>query len=245
MRRRVQGGAGTNVRERIRGERSALLRLYVRPILTFTLVWSVAGVAVFQFQGTDFQRGFWVGLFVTGLAAMPFWVLAANGLMQKGMGADAEEWTAERLGKLDPRRWWAVHGLVFDRMDVDHVLVGSRHVFAIETKWCSYTAALDRRLPGAIRQAQIGARKTAALLRSKGAPRPVTPVVIVWGPGHRIGGATMTERDGVLVAVSAGVDDLLAELGRRCGSYELDLEPRRVLEAFAARQAEWRAVVRA
>ena len=224
----------------MRAERRTLLRLYARPLLVFSVVWAVAAAGVLQVQRTDFQRGLWVGISAAVLVGMPLYVLALNGLMQRWMGADAEEWTAERLAKLDPRRWWAIHGLFFDPMDVDHVLVGSRHVFVIETKWCSFATRIEQRLPGAMRQARWGAKKVSALLRSEGVQRPVTPVVILWGPKHRIDGATMVERDGVLVAVGAGVDELLDELGRRCGSFDLDTAPRHALEAFAARQAQWR-----
>lgn len=236
---RTPGRAGTGVRRRLKAQRREVLRLYAKPLITFAAIWVPVAAVLLRTQRTDFLRGLWLGISLAVLVGMPLYVLAFNGLMQRGMGADAEEWTEERLSKLDPRRWWAIHGLFFDRMDVDHVLVGSRRVFVIETKWCSFATRVEQRLPQAVWQAKWGAQRVAALLRSEGVARSVTPVVIVWGPSHRIGGETMVERDGVLIAVGKGVDDLLAELGRRCGSFELDPEPRRALEAFAARQAEW------
>ena len=240
---RERRGAGASVRTRMKADRRELLRLYARPLLMFSGIWIVAAAVVFQVQQTDFQRGLWVGVSLAVLVGMPLYVLAFNGAMQRSMGGDAEEWTAERLAKLDPRRWWAIHGLFFDPMDIDHVLVGSRHVFVIETKWCSFATRIEQRLPRATWQAAWGAKEVAALLRSEGVLRPVTPVVVVWGPKHRIAGATMVERDGVIVAVAAGLDELFDELARRCGGYELDPAPRRALEAFATRQATWRATV--
>lgn len=194
-------------------------------ILAFLAVWAVLTVVVSGMQRTDFLRGWFAGFMmgVLGLFVMGF--LVATGIAQRQMGGSAEQWTAELFEELDRGRWFVAHDLSFEAMNVDHVLVGPRRIYAVETKWTSWHGH-PRFLHGARMCAARGARKLRGLLASEGLQREVIPLVVVWGPGTQAMQPEPSWKDGVgLVAGihaelwltrlrSSGLDvarDLLAE----------------------------------
>jgi hypothetical protein len=96
-----------------------------------------------------------------------------------------------------------VNGLYFDgHGDIDHILIGPKGVFAIESKWTNVPWSIrEGAVVSATFQARRGAHKIENVLRFESAlDLPVVPVVVLWGRGSPVidGGAAMV--DGVLVA---------------------------------------------
>jgi hypothetical protein len=112
---------------------------------------------------------------------LPFYFsyfLLSEGIAQRQMGGDAEEWTAEELEALDRRVWRVFHDVV-RYGNVDHVAVGPGRVYAIETKWTSAGIRyLDQLAACAERQAQ----RLRDELSARGTSREVVPLLVVWGP---------------------------------------------------------------
>ena len=101
------------------------------------------------------------------------------------MGDDAERWTASELRTLQRRGWRLVNHVMWQRHDVDHVLVGPGGVFVVETKWSSRSWGLtgeDDRLEAAVERARSNARRVQLWLRGEGVTA-VHPVVMIWGAG--------------------------------------------------------------
>jgi hypothetical protein len=175
--------AGYQVRTSLRHEMWASARRNWRHLALGFLGWvAFAGIVVGLVWRWSTPP---VAFFVAGVAVgvLPFfwlvWVVAA-GFAHRGMGRDAEQWTAEELAKLDDRAWTVLHDVPLSRSNVDHVAIGPGRVYAIETKWTSYT---DRYVDRCARQAERQAGKLAALMAERGAAREVVPLLVVWGPG--------------------------------------------------------------
>lgn len=153
-----------------------------RRLLAFLAGWAALTAVLAPIQRTDFLQGLVVGFMVgvLGMFAMVF--LVATGIAQRQMGGAAEQWTAEVLEELDRGRWFVAHDVSFDGMNVDHVLVGPRRIYAVETKWTSWHGN-PKFLAGARACAERGARKLRSLLASHDLPREVIALVVVWGPG--------------------------------------------------------------
>jgi hypothetical protein len=233
--------AGKAVRERIRQQQKAVLRAYLWRIIVVEVAFALLLVVVMNVPGGDFQRGVVLGAVLVVAAGVPFYVIGLNGLMQRGMGAEAEAWTSEELRKLDARQWFVIDDLFFEHSNVDHVLVGPGHVFAVESKWRSFGVSADPMLDRWVEQADWGAGRIERLLWSKGVRRNVTPVVLIWGPKQSVKGAHFVKHGPALVATARGLDELFAELRRRAPRFELDHAACRVLEEFGVGQDDWRA----
>ncbi|MCC5948218.1 MAG: NERD domain-containing protein [Nitriliruptoraceae bacterium] len=151
----------------------------------FLLVWIafVAGLAALMIvlNVAQFVVGLLVGMLLGGLPLFAHAVFLSLGLGNRSMGADAEQWTACELEKLD-RRWKVFHDVPLSRSNVDHVVVGPGRVYAIESKWTA-RSDVERFLNGASRQAARQARELSEQLRAYGASRDVRPLLVVWGPG--------------------------------------------------------------
>lgn len=208
-----------------------------RRLLGFVVVWSVLTVGLASMQRTDFLRGLFVGFMIGVLGMFVMVFLVATGIAQRQMGGAAEQWTAELFEGLDRGRWFVAHDVSFEAMNVDHVLVGPRRVYAVETKWTSWQGN-PKFLQGARGCAERGARKIRELLASQGLHREVVPLVVVWGPGTQ---AMQTEPSweqgvGLVAGVHAGTWlDKLRSSGRDVAR---DLSAERAVAAFiAARDA--------
>jgi hypothetical protein len=184
--------AGRRVREQLRAEGREVVRANLGRIAIFVVLWVGLGAASTWASGV--LSGSWVlaganaGVYL-GLA--PFWVLlfrVATGLAHRGMGADAEVWTADELRKLNRQRWTVFHDVPLGAGNVDHVAVGPGRIYAIETKWTAREDT-ERFLKGAAGQAWRGANALRAALVAQGVDREVVPLLVVWGPKHlaRIG----------------------------------------------------------
>lgn len=115
------------------------------------------------------------------------WIVAEeSGAMRAKHGALGEQNTAKQLARLQRQGWHVRHDVLFDRFNVDHILVGPGGVFAVETKstsghWNFTASHLDPVAADALRQARAGARKIRLLLSPIG-EFPVRPLLVCWGP---------------------------------------------------------------
>lgn len=206
-------------------------------MITTTLTLVGVGVATVLLVESAYGRGFVTGVVAVSVFIPGAYLLAASGYFQRSAGVDAETWTSEILRKLDRRRWVVFDDLFFDGANVDHVLIGPRAVFVVETKYVSFGRDLEMHLVAFLRQAQWGARKVDNLLnRTKHRlGRRVIPVLFVWGPSHRVEGEMIGWRDGVLVAVAKGEQEFLATLEAEGGGHEPDEASADVIRGFLDR----------
>lgn len=144
------------------------------------------------------------------LAATSLWLMwdvidRESGARAWSAGADAEDLTAAALRRL--REHQVIHGLKFQGFDVDHVVVGTSGVVAVETKWTSRSVETskgreERRLRKGLDDALRGARQISLYLRRTARlDIEVRPALVMWGAGiEDIPGGTTTI-DGVEVLV--------------------------------------------
>lgn len=135
---------------------------------------------------SGYVRGFAGGASVASvIALLAFWVVQATGTAATMMGDDAERWTASELRKMQRQGWRVVNHVMWEKHDVDHVLVGPGGVYVVETKWSSRSwdfAGDDPRLQDAVDRARSNARSLQLWLRRRGVT-VVHPVVMLWGSG--------------------------------------------------------------
>ncbi len=177
--------AGASVRQALHAEFRAHLNLHRRRYSVFLTVWLtfVAGIGALTIvlNGSEFMAGLFVGILLGVLPLFAHVLYAALGLGHRSMGAEAEQWTAAELSKLD-HRWSVFHDVPLSQSNVDHVAIGPGRVYAIETKWTA-RSDVDRFLRGATWQAARQATELSAELHQRGAGRKVRPLLVVWGPG--------------------------------------------------------------
>jgi len=178
--------AGIWARAKARKAQRSYLRSHWRLlILAVALVLAPFLLAV-PFAAPGFERGFLVGagLIVSG-SVVAFWVVLVTGTASMMMGATAEQWTASELRPLRRGGWCLVNHFSLSEGDIDHVLLGPRGAFAIETKWSAEEWNLtkpDERIYRAVRQAQESARHLRLWQPVKGAGVcTVRPLVVLWG----------------------------------------------------------------
>ncbi len=179
-RRRAGKHARQLVRDEWRDERRRFRRLLIQGV--GGMLAAVGGiVALSAWWGVDrFFVGLSVGIGITAVPLLVMQLKISTGIAARELGADAERWTAEELGKLDPRLWKVFHDVPVRWGNVDHVAVGPGRVYAIETKW---TTAKGRFREGAAQQAAKQAARLADELSSRGVDRQVVPLLVIWGNG--------------------------------------------------------------
>jgi hypothetical protein len=174
--------AGRRVRQQLRAEAWAMARKNIWRLSGFLVVYlTFCAVAVTLYHHWGHPGlGWFLGGVLVGF--LPFFFstfLISQGIAQRQMGGDAEEWTAEELEGLDRRVWRVFHDVPVRYGNVDHVAIGPGRVYAIETKWTSAGARhLDQKAACAERQAT----RLAEELRARGTAREVVPLLVVWGP---------------------------------------------------------------
>lgn len=192
------GRAGRGVRKRLIGQLRAMVQDSWRLIALLLIGYAgLAIVALSLFDGAmePFVQGsLFVGLlwFLTELSR----VSSTEG---QRFGGVAETWTSRKLKRLSSRSRVIDH-VMFERHDVDHVLITEGGVFAVETKYGGYPWKPDSdRFAAARNQAIANARDIRLLLRSKGIVTTVRPTLVVWGPAGR--GLKGGEVDGVMLII--------------------------------------------
>jgi hypothetical protein len=169
-------------------------------------------------------RAFLAGFTVaSGLAGVGWMATTLAGDPDRTSSRPGEEATAAVVAGRRRRwkGWRLVNGLYLSgHGDIDHILVGPRGVFVIESKWTSSPCRIERGeivgLLGRVTVAQAGngAVKVERLLRLGGQRLDVnvTPVVVIWGPGGLRLDQGSTEIDGVLVCEGRRHRDWLRQL---------------------------------
>lgn len=184
-------------------------------------------------QRTDFLRGLFAGLMAGLLGMFVMVFLVATGIAQRQMGGAAEQWTAELLEGLDRGRWFVAHDVSFEEINVDHVLVGPRRIYAVETKWTSWQGN-SKFLQGARSCAERGARKIRSLLASQDLHREVVPLVVVWGPGTDAMQTAPLWNQGIGVVAGVHADTWLDKLRSSGRDVARDLNAERAVSGFIA-----------
>jgi len=171
--------------------------------------------------GLPWLRGFTTGFMVTAvLSALTWMAWVPSGLAHRIQGAMAEDWTAELLAE-QPDAMHVVPSLKFGSEDIDHVVVTSTRILAVETKWTASRPGASF-VEDACRQAdRVGHHLRMQLTRSNQrepvGPLPVDVLVVVWGPNvprdlheeHCAAHGTVT------VVGSDAVPDAVADRGQR------------------------------
>jgi hypothetical protein len=136
----------------------------------------------------ELLRGIVIGLGVAGtIGALSHFVVIASGAGPLMMGELAEQWTAQEVRPLLQRGWHVINHFPLPRSDVDHLVMGTAGVFAVETKWSglSWESVYARRdVDRAVWQAQRAAEelRNTDVYRALGLPPP-RPLVVLWGAG--------------------------------------------------------------
>lgn len=186
----------------------ALLALWI--VVVFV---AVTGFQIWNLRGRidpGLILAFHLGLGIATLIAVLLTALGLDGARHQRQGLAAERWTAEILGRLRRQGWWTRHDVEFDKMNIDHVMIGLQGAIAVETKyrdavWSIGESAIEEaqwsgralQITEPVRQAKDNAFKLRSLLRAAGVRTEVLPVLVLWGP--RLSGKPTAEIDGVLV----------------------------------------------
>jgi hypothetical protein len=168
-----------------------------RPVLAACLPGVVVTTALAV--GLDRDPWWWFAGAVTGAMLTSAWFFL-NGppgyVVNWGLGAEGERRTAKVLRPLLRKGWTVTHDVQRPHENFDHVLAGPPGVFLLETKVRVGTVRLEQgtptirypddpdevvTLPRLAAQMHGRARDLRAALRfENGAPRWVTPVVVLW-----------------------------------------------------------------
>lgn len=190
-------------------------------------------VAVSAWLGAHpFVLGMVVG---TGLGAIPlfiFLVKVASGIAAREFGADAEQWTAAELRRLDAERWRVFHDIPVSSGNVDHVAVGPGRVYAIETKW---TTARGRFRDGFAKQAARRAGDLQQELARRGVARDVIALLVIWGKGVAVALGDRPELDRATqtrIMAGANASDWLGRMDRAADGVEVDEAAARAVQAI-------------
>jgi hypothetical protein len=228
---RRRAGRATFARLRREAWRAALRSW--RVVLGVTGGWLLLTVVVVLIQRTDLLRGFFAGLMLGVYAVFVMTFLISTGIAQRQMGGSAEQWTAEVFERLDRKLWYVAHDVSFDRLNVDHVLVGPGRIYAVETKWTTWGG--DPRFTSTARAcAERGARKLRSLLLSRGFKREIVPLLVLWGPGTDRLQAEPTWTDGVGVVAGVHANAWLPRLQVATHGVARDLPVERAVTGFVA-----------
>jgi hypothetical protein len=179
------GRAGRRTRDEIRKIQWSFVKRSWAWLLSGVAIGAACTAAVLFFVHSLFARGMIVGAAIVlvfgGLAVM---VMQLTGAASRGMGAQAEVWTAGELRHLRRYGWRVANHLFLRFGDIDHLLVGRHGVLVVETKWSADNWSIDsERVQKAVHQVQRNARDMRIWrpeLR-QGPPDLVRPVLFLWG----------------------------------------------------------------
>lgn len=160
-------------------------------------------IAISMTLPSAYLRGLTVGIGCTAFIAMQWmWVIQYTGSAGLLMGEQAEQFTADLLRK--QRGWRLVNHVNLRKSDIDHVLFGPEGIYAVETKWSSYSWS-PQRLAVAAAQAARNAHDLTiwSPLKRFGQTKPL---LILWGPTVA-DLETPTTVNGVPVITGKGFDD--------------------------------------
>jgi hypothetical protein len=215
--------AGAHSRRELMRLRRAWLRRSWRAVLVIASLSLLSSLAALVFL-PDSVAPYVVGALLASGAWLNYvFMLQTGGVMSHVLGVMGEQWTADELRKLRRRGWTIVNHVMLERRDVDHLALGPRGFFTIETKFRSSVGRVtDDQLAEWAAIAGRSARGVRPRLRTD---RRVQPIIAVWGPGARDEYPEPLDVEGVIVC--AGVDLVHTIL-----SSEARIEPHEVAIAF-------------
>jgi hypothetical protein len=127
--------AGQRTRMLVRAEVRKLFRRHRRLVAKLAAAYvigvSVIAVGPALYGASPVVTAFMIGILVGILPLFGYMLVVASSLAVRSLGADAEQWTAEQLAKLDRRAWRVFHDVPLRWGNVDHVAVGPGRVYAI------------------------------------------------------------------------------------------------------------------
>lgn len=218
-------------------------------VMWLVLVWAAARVPWFPDWFAAALGGALVGVFVAARHSPPLHVATWEA------GAWGEEATAKELTRLEAEGWVVLHDLANGSKNFDHVVLGPRGVFCLNSKWSGYDLQpegdrlvarhrYDDEIVVDIRSTVRKVRAEAAELSTKirercGEKIWVQPVVVWWGEVDRGG----RQIDGVGVVQGANiVAALRKQPGReveRFADVVAALRPGRRARGRAGRLGAW------
>jgi hypothetical protein len=190
MRRNVGG----HNRRQLRAETWAWVRRQGAWFWTYPAALVGLAIALTLAPIHPFFHGFFAGaVLIFIVLAVPLLAVTGAGQINRYWGSSGEQATASELDSRRRRRqgWRSIHGLVIGDTEIDHIAVGPGGVLAIEAKWTNAPWKLvGDHLIGPwgdpLAQARTGAHQVRAFFDSATGGRlsvPVTPALLVWGPG--------------------------------------------------------------
>ena len=176
--RRISAGGVLAWREALRS-----LRENVRALLLFVGIVAVVAIITNLLPGSAWAGGFGTGFLFALTLAFAWWLAwVPSGLANRSNGLLAERWTTDLL-RGQPGVHAVIPSLKFKGKDVDHVVVASSGIVAVETKWRGSTPRHDD-LQEAAHQAADAGRTLRLSLRRQALPEHVfSTALVVWGPG--------------------------------------------------------------
>lgn len=124
------------------------------------------------------------------------------------------------------------HDVPIECGNIDHVAVGPGRTYAVETK---YTTSRGKFLSGAAQQAERQARALESVLRQGDAPRPVVPMLVLWGPGIKDRFAKPEMQGKTRVVSGFHAEDWLRRMAGAADRFHADLPATQALESHMAR----------
>lgn len=207
--------AGSYPRQQAQRQRRAFWRKSWWRVALISLMFVVMG-AVIGWLWPDWAVPGWALPVIVWVLAFGAAQSSFDGTYHLEMGELAEKWTSQELKKLSRAGGRHFDHVLFDRFDVDHVLVYPSGVFAIETKYTDREVDLEgsstRPLLNDWRDCALKQTdKIRSFLKtSKRFVVDITPIVVVWGP--RIEGTSKVV-DGVLIVRGRALADTIERLG--------------------------------
>lgn len=162
---------------------------YVPGVLVYCLI--VAALIVWLAWTTGASSAWFAAGAGVGLAPFFLWTsLRSDEAERLDRAAFAEEWVEDELAKLESDGWKAHHNVSFDKVDVDHVVIGPGGVVVVETKWSSHDltsgdAIAKRVIDRYGRQLEDCCRKIDAVLRQNGSDATTRRTLIAAAGPHR------------------------------------------------------------
>jgi hypothetical protein len=150
------------------------------------LILVVPAVAINLLPGTPgWQKGFLTGVFAMFFVSCVWWLTwVPSGLAARSMGPLAEEWTNDAL-RGAPGVQAVIPSLKYEGRDVDHVVIASAGIVAVETKWRSAPPSPSDIQQAAEQAAAAGRTLRLNMHRKELADHLFRSAVIYWGPGAR------------------------------------------------------------
>lgn len=182
---RTRSRAGASARALIFERRLAFLQRNRWRLFVFVGGYGLLSVAIGLLVPAGWWSGAYWGAASVGLLWAVSWFASLDGSLFVRAGSWAEEWTSKALRK-KADGFTVIDDLPLGGRNLDHVLVGTGGVFAVETKWKSKWRDRQHDLKDLKLERSQAASQAAELqeiLQSFGHAVRVRPLLVAWGPG--------------------------------------------------------------